>query len=211
MIAMIEGRLTGINGEKAQLDVGSGITYELLLPVFTTARLGGSIGQTVTLHTLQFLESSNQGATFFPRLAGFLSAEDKAFFELFVSCKGIGYRKALRAMALPAQQIAMAIEERDLATLQSLPEVGKRTAETIAATLRGKVERFLSTAPGAASTAGEIAVTGGGPTREALEALVTLGEKRTDAMRWIDLVMSGDNPPDDTQSLIAAVYRAKGA
>jgi len=210
MIAKIEGRLTGLSGERAHLDVGAGLTYEVLLPVFAVARLGGSIDRTVTLHTLQFLESNNQGATFFPRLAGFLSEDDKAFFELFVSCKGIGYRKALRAMALPAAQIAMAIEERDLATLQSLPEVGKRTAETIAATLRGKVERFLSGAELATSD-GRKPMPSGGPAREALEALVTLGEKRSDALRWIDLVMSGDDPPRDAESLIAAVYRAKGA
>lgn len=210
MIARIEGTLTGITGDRALLDVGGGVTYELLLPAFTAARLGGSIDQHVTLYTLHFLESSNQGSTFFPRLAGFVSEQDKAFFELFVSCKGIGYRKALRAMALPAAQLAAAIEDRDLATLQSLPEVGKRTAETIAATLRGKVERFL----GVPARSGQVEIgvgPVGGVAREALEALVTLGEKRTDALRWIDRVMSADQPPEDAQAVIAAVYRMKSS
>ena len=79
-----------------------------------------------------------------PRLAGFLSVEDRAFFELFTTCKGIGNRKALRAMSLDVGQLAGAISDRDIALLQTLPDIGRRTAETIIATLHGKVDRFLN-------------------------------------------------------------------
>ena len=211
MIANIQGRLTGLTSEKARIDTGTGITYEVLLPAYAVARLGGSIDQEVSLHTLHFMESSGQGATIFPRLAGFLTEEDKAFYELFVTTKGIGHRKALRAMVLASSQIAAAIEDRDLATLQSLPEVGKRTAETIAASLRGKVQRFLN-AP--ASTTDSPTDAPPPPrnsiAREALEALIMLGEKRTDALRWIDQVLHEDDPPTKSDELIAAVYRIKG-
>ena len=215
MIARIEGKLESIEAERAYLRLPGGMTYEVLLPAFTSARLGGSIGGDVTLHTLYYLESQAQGATIFPRLAGFLSATDKQFFELFVTCKGIGHRRALRAMTLSTSQIAGAIADRDLALLQSLPEVGKRTAETIAVTLKGKVDRFLGPESGGAGGMGDgtAAIPAGGSgrlTRDAIQVLLQLGENRAQASAWIDRALSSDDPPTDAEALVAEVYRIKG-
>lgn len=212
MIAKIQGTLESIDADKAYLRLPDGLTYEVLLPAYTAARLNGSIGRDVTLHTLHYLESQAQGVTIFPRLAGFLSVSDKQFFELFVTCKGIGHRRALRAMTLSTAQIAGAIADRDLAMLQSLPEVGKRTAETIAVTLRGKVDRFLDALPaGATGADGEpLATPAGGLARDALHVLLQLGENRAQATAWIDRALSSDDAPKDAESLVAEVYRIKG-
>ena len=104
------------------------------------------MGQTLTLNTFHFIEMQGQGTTAIPRLAGFTTAQDRRFYELFTTVKGIGNKRALRAMALESAQIAAAIADRDLALLQSLPEIGRRTAETIVATLSGKVDAFVSAA-----------------------------------------------------------------
>lgn len=149
MIAHITGILEAIlPGSAVQLRLALGpdaaVSCEVHVSAYTAARLGGSFDQRIALHTLHFIESTNQGAMLTPRLAGFLSVEDRRFFELFTTCKGIGPRKALRALALRTDMVAAAIVDRDLATLQSLPEIGKRTAETIVATLHGKVEPFLT-------------------------------------------------------------------
>ena len=45
-------------------------------------------------------------------------------------------------MTMTTGQIAAAIVDRDVAMLQSLPEIGKRTAETIIAALHDKVDAF---------------------------------------------------------------------
>ena len=212
MIARIEGILETIEADRAYLKLPGGLTYEVLLPAFTSARLGASIGRDVTLHTLHYMESQAQGATIFPRLAGFLSVTDKQFFELFVTCKGIGHRRALRAMTLSTSQIAGAIADRDLALLQSLPEVGKRTAETIAVTLKGKVDRFLGAASaGPTGADGETVQTpSGGLARDALQVLLQLGENRAQATAWIDRALSSDDPPKDAEALVTEVYRIKG-
>ncbi len=202
--------------------MGSGaLVYAVLLPSYGSARLGGLLGQVVALHTLYTIESQGQGTTMFPRLLGFLRVEDRQFFELFTTCKGIGHRKALRAMTLDTAQIAAAIADRDVATLQSLPEIGRRTAETIVATLHGKVDRFLM-APGSdAETADRGADSGpsqgaaANPSRrwlvrETLEVLLQLGESRVEALSWIDQALAGSQqPPDDVEQLIAEVYRVK--
>jgi len=216
MIVKLHGQLESITADRASICLPDGLTYEVLLPAYTAARLSGSVGQPVTLHTLHYLESQAQGATIFPRLAGFMTAADREFFELFVTCKGIGHRRALRAMTLSTVQIAGAIADRDLAMLQSLPEVGKRTAETIAVTLKGKVDRFLDTVPSADTGAianelgdGEPRVAGG-LARDALHVLIELGENRTQAVNWIDHALAKDDAPQDVEALVAEVYRIKG-
>ena len=138
--------LEAVDGGSALVRVDGGLTYEVLLPTYATAELSGQLGQVVELHTLHYLESQNQGATMQPRLAGFATVVDRDFFELFTTCKGIGNRKALRAMAISTEQIASAIADRDVAMLQTLPEIGRRTAETIVAALHGKVDRFVGAA-----------------------------------------------------------------
>ena len=192
------------------------LTYQVLLPAFVVIRLNRAIDTVVRLQTLHFFESINQGAVLLPRLAGFLATEDRRFYELFTTCKGIGHRRALRALTLSTEQIAAAILDRDLALLQTLPEVGRRTAETIVTALRDKVQPFISvTGPrgGDPKDAEPVRAESGNLTvaREALNALLQLGESRTDAVRWIDLALSRDeeNRPEDTQALLSRIYQIK--
>lgn len=209
MIARINGQLESVLKESVLLRVEGGLTYQVLVPSYVVPQLAGQIGSSVTLHTLYYLESQNQGATMTPRLAGFLSEVDRDFFELFTTCKGIGNRKALRAMTIATDQIAAAIADRDVSLLQTMPEIGRRTAETVVATLHGKVDRF------ATSTAfGGDAQSGQSPTsnisREALAVLMQLGEARTEAVNWIDRVMRDpDNQPVDVEELVRRVFVVK--
>ena len=211
MIWKIHGALDSLVNGSARVALGDGLTYEVLLPAFAAARLGARVGQTVTLHTVHYLEGSSQGANFIPRLAGFLDENDREFFGLFTSVKGIGPRKALRAMAMSTGQIAAAIADRDLKTLQSLPEIGRRMAETVVATLHGKVDRFLEVGPRAASTDG--VTPPGAPrhlaAREALEVLLQLGENRIIALQWIDQVLVASPELDDSTRLVQEVLRLK--
>jgi len=208
MISRLTGQLETIDRGKAYVAVDGGLTYELLLPQYVAARLGGQLGQPVALHTVHYLEGNAQGSTMTPRLAGFLSIEAKAFYELFTTVKGIGPRKALRAMAMDHTQIAAAIAARDVKLLQSLPEIGKRMAETIVATLHGKVDDFVTTHQ-SATDGDQPAPIVGGPAREALEVLVQLGESRPAAARWIDDVLRKSPEIDDAQALITAALAAK--
>jgi Holliday junction DNA helicase RuvA len=209
MICRITGQLEAIENGKAHLALEGGLTYEVLLPAYASGRLGASIDSPITLHTLHYMEGSSQGTTFIPRLAGFLTETDKAFFELFTTVKGIGSRKALRAMTLDTAQIANAIADRDTKMLQTLPEIGKRMSETIVATLHGKVDQFVSGPSGEAPTTGELPRPGRAASREALEVLLQLGENRTQAVAWIDQVLTRDPEIDDAQVIITEVFKVK--
>ena len=218
MIAKIQGVLDAMEGGSALVAMDQGVVYEVLVPAYAQARLTHVVGQPLTLHTKYYFESQNQGATMIPRLAGFLTPEDRAFFELFTTCKGIGYRKALRAMTLTTEQIAAAVADRDVTLLQSLPEVGRRTAETIVASLRGKVDPFVSAAAYGERGGGPVGSGAGqvrgpgvpGVARDALEALLRLGENRAQAITWIDRALADeDNRPTEAEQLIARVYQIK--
>lgn len=218
MIARLQGVLAELDPSGALIGAEGGLTYRVLLPAYTAGRLGGSIGQRVDLHTLYYIESQNQGAMLLPRLVGFLTPQDRDFFELFTTCKGIGNRRALRAMAIATEQLAAAIADRDLATLQSLPEIGRRMAETIVATLHGKVDHFLTSgsfAVAAGSSQGqEPSQRQGAPygnlAREGLEVLLQLGENRLQAVTWIDQALRDEKErPQSVQDLVARIYRLK--
>jgi Holliday junction DNA helicase RuvA len=220
MISRITGELEAITGDVALINLPGGLTYEIMVTAYTAARLAMSVGQPVTFHTIYYLESQNQGATMHPRLAGFLSLDDRDFFKLFTTCKGLGNRKVLRAMAMATGQIATAVADRDLGTLQSLPEIGRRTAETVIATLSGKVDRFITAAYDVqgSATSGKSKGTSPQPastslraiTQEALAGLLQLGENRVQAMQWIEqAIRDPDNRPTTAGELIQAVYRIK--
>ena len=121
-----------------------------------------------------------------PRLVGFLRPQDKKFFEKFITVKGIGPRKALKALALPVGEIAQAIESKDARALTELPEIGKRTAEQIVAELSGKVEEFAT--PLAVSRAAGRPMRHTEAEEDAIQVLMALGERRMDAEQLLERV-----------------------
>jgi Holliday junction DNA helicase RuvA len=176
------------------------IAYDVLVPAALAEDLAGSIKQTVTLHTVQHFEGSGQGASLTPRLIGFASRSDRAFFELFTTVKGVGPRKALRSMVVPCGQIALAIAQGDKAALKKLPEIGERLAATIVAELAGKAERYVPTGieegkpRTAADDAGaqQSAAAESEHARQAIEALVRLGTPRAEAERRVARALESD-------------------
>jgi Holliday junction DNA helicase RuvA len=142
-----------------------------------------------------------------PRLIGFATPEDRAFFELFTTVKGIGNRKALRALQLPFGTIAAAIAQRDLDLLKSLPEIGKRTAETIVAELHGKVDQFVELKPMPAdgvADSGKSALV-----RDAVAVLTQLGEPKLIARQLVDRALAADPTLESAEVIVAAAFRLK--
>jgi len=160
---------------RVQLQVGP-VLCEVLTPAVDEPALRARLGQEAAFHTLLYLEGDAARGNLEPRLVGFLRAEDRAFFDLFVTVKGIGPRRALRALAAPVARIASAIEARDSRFLVGLPEIGKRTAEQVIAELAGKLKDFA-----VAAETGEERPELSNDEQEAVAALVALGERRSDA------------------------------
>ncbi len=217
MITRLVGTLDSIEGTSATVTPhggpgadsglgagGGGISYEVMLPAYFAGRLSDRIGQTITFHTREHFEAVGQGSSFIPRILGFPSIEDRRFFELFTTVKGLGARRGLRAMAEPPGSIASAIMARDTMSLQKLPEIGKRLAETIIAELDGKVARYVPS--GLERAEPKPGGRRGGPAVEAVETLVALGESRVEAERKVDLAIARDGGLVDAAEIVSSAF-----
>ena len=205
MIARITGTLQEITQTSALLDTGGGLWYEVLVPACSLDRLSRKMGQEVVLHTIHYLEGDPSYGQMAPRLVGFVVEEDREFFQLFTTVKGIGMRKALRAIAKPAAEIAAAIQAKDAKILSTLPEIGKRTAERIIAELHDKVDTFAGEAAAVAAGQEEVSEAG----LEAISVLVQLGEKRVDAAALVERVLAVAPETETPEEIIQHVYKLK--
>ncbi len=205
MIAKISGTLAEVAKAAVLLEVGE-IGYEVMVPGYALELLASKTGQQVSLYTLEYLEGSlATGGNLVPRLIGFMHSEERSFFERFTSVKGVGMRKALKALSMPISRVASAIEAKDTKLLQSLPGVGKRLADQMVAELAGKMDEF---ALAAAAERGDTSGWTQGHT-EALEILLQLGERRSDAQELIERVRQVDPKMNRAEEIVQAVYRLK--
>jgi Holliday junction DNA helicase RuvA len=205
MIVRLSGKLDFVGEDCVHITPGgSELTHELLVPAADIPFLQTKIGQHVSFFTLQYLEGNPSFGSLAPKMLGFLRADDKDFFDLFTTVKGIGTKKALKAFAIPTAQIAAAIALKDTRKLSSLPTIGKRAAEQIIAELHGKVEKF---AVGAAPSVPVESLPD--HQQSAIAALITLGEKRNEAENWVRRVCEVDASLKDPNKIVPAVYRLK--
>jgi holliday junction DNA helicase RuvA len=206
MIVKLCGKLEYVGEDCVHVTLGD-LTHELLVPAADVPFLQTKIGQSVAFFTVEYIEGNASFGQLAPKMLGFLRVEDRAFFDLFTTVKGIGTRKALRALAIPTGDIARAIALKDTRKLSSLPSIGKRMAETIVAELHGKVEKFST---GASAAAGGVPVEALPDYEQtAIEALVKLGERRVDAESWVKRACQVDPALKDAQKVIRAVYQLK--
>ena len=205
MIARISGRLEEVRGAAALIDTGEGLWYEAMAPACDVERLARRTGQQIVLHTIHHIEGDPTRGSMTPRLIGFLSESDREFFKIFTTVKGIGVRKALRALCRPVAEIAAAIGAKDTKFLNALPEIGPRTADRIVAELHGKVEEFAGELPDGPTEAEmpEAAA-------EAISVLVQLGERRADASALVERVLAVAPELTTAEEIIQHVYRLKG-
>ena len=162
------------------------------------------VGQTVTLHTLEFLEGNPTRGNLVPRLVGFLSQVEREFFDLILEVDGVGVRKALRAMVRAVGEIATAIEEQDATLLATLPGIGAATAERMIAKLRRRMPKFAllvaRESPGEAGPGADVLL-------ETFEVLRSLGHSESDARRLVDSLREGRKKYRDVQESLEAIYR----
>ncbi|MDA0803772.1 MAG: helix-hairpin-helix domain-containing protein [Planctomycetota bacterium] len=193
MISRIAGVVEAVDDDSVHLRIGP-VCVRVLVPACDRARWMGLIEEPAVLHTWMTFDGQVGGANLEPRLVGFASPEDRDLFHALTTVKGIGHRRALRAMELPGDQIARAIAAADTATLRTLPEVGKKLAETIVLELREKMEKLVGPQAPAARAGSPSAKRRDADSEPALDdtasaavaVLMQMGEKRTVA---VDLVL----------------------
>lgn len=205
MIVRLTGTLIEVTEESVVLD-RDGVAREVLVPQFAISELAAYRGQVVTLHTMEFYEGNHASGSLVPRMLGFLHPEDRDFFRRFVAVKGIGPRKALKALGQPVRRIATWIESGDAKALAHLPGIGSRAAELIVASLKGKMDDLaLPAAEPKEAKTGRLSQA----QRDALEILVAWGDSRGDAERWLERAAQLDPDVQMPDEWVRAAYRIK--
>ncbi|HWE04746.1 MAG TPA: Holliday junction branch migration protein RuvA [Tepidisphaeraceae bacterium] len=208
MISALTGELRRVSEDRVHIQVGP-LLYEMLVTAGDVQFLQPNVGQQLTFHTILYIEGDASGGNLEPRLIGFLQPQDKAFFQLFITVKGIGPKKALKALVLPAGEIAQAIESKNSRFLVELPQIGKRMAEQIVAELAGKCAKFATLSTGEKSTPAVIASTRSTAEEDAISALMALGERRADAETLLDRAKQASPNLKSTDALFREMLRMR--
>lgn len=185
MIAHLDGTIADIQKGRAMIATASGVSYDVLLPPYLDGALG-SVGKPVQLFTVHVLESPNQGATFLPRLFGFATVADREVYEAMTQIRGLGHRKALRALAEPPTEVGAMIARGDEVGLKRLPEIGAKLAKTLVEELGQSFRDKLAIEE--MESAVEVKAKPSDPQAEdAVRALIALGEQPAEASRKVSL------------------------
>ena len=206
MIVRLTGTLIEV-AEDAVVIEHDGVAREVLVPRCSIGELASYRGRAVTLHTTEFLEGNPSSGHLIPRMLGFLHPEDRLFYSRFVSVKGFGPRKALKALAEPVRRIATWIEAGDTKSLTMLPGIGRRAAELVVASLKGKMQDLALPPSGErASTQTDLSQA----QRDALEILLAWGDGRADAERWLERASQLHPDTQTPDEWVRQAYRIKG-
>ncbi|OUW42704.1 MAG: Holliday junction branch migration protein RuvA [Gammaproteobacteria bacterium TMED180] len=131
MIARLTGRVLTLDQGALVLDV-NGVGYEIEVASSTANSV--EIDKIVTLETLLIVREDAQ------ILFGFTELTDKKLFQLLIKINGVGPRLAIGIMSgLNEEELSLAIMEKDIKILTSLPGVGKKTAERLVIELQDKI------------------------------------------------------------------------
>jgi Holliday junction DNA helicase RuvA len=174
MIAYLSGKLFEKEANLIIVDV-SGIGYEVNIPLSTFYDLG-EIGEDVALRIYTHVRED----VF--QLFGFKTIRERELFLLLISVSGIGPKSAITALSgMSADEIIGAIRQNNLARLNSIPGVGKKTAERLVIELRDKIGKLSALSSEEMKSEGIPQVSGDDVYEDAISALVNLGYQRNAA------------------------------
>ena len=199
MIAQVHGTLVSKELDRAEVLTDGGVAYELLIPLGAFEKLP-AVGEPVRLFAQLVVREDAL------ILVGFASVFDKKVFQRLIAASGVGPALALGLLsALSAERVVRAIREKDVATLQGVPRVGRKTAERIILELADKLEDLVAASheAGAARPEGAMA-------EDAVRALVSLGYNTNDAEKAVRAALESNGKHGSATELIRAALTKVG-
>ena len=131
MIAMIKGVVFEVGDNLAIVEV-QGMGYELNCSQNTLGDF--SVGDSVMLWVYTHVRED------LFQLFGFSKKTEKALFESLIKINGIGPKVAIRLLSgCRVDRFITMVESSDVKGLMALPKIGKKTAEQIILSLKGKL------------------------------------------------------------------------
>jgi Holliday junction DNA helicase RuvA len=190
MIALVAGEVAVRRTDHVVISCG-GVGYRLAVSA-ETLRHVPRVGEEALLHTHLVVRDDALA------LYGFATEEERDLFLLLIGVQSVGPKMALAVLSGGApRDLLSAVAAGDVARLQAVPGIGKRTAERIVVELREKV------GAGGHDANDPIVVTRGDDPRVlARDGLVGLGFSAQEAESLL-----ASAPPGSTEDLIAHALR----
>jgi Holliday junction DNA helicase RuvA len=172
VIAQLRGKLVAKDLDRVEIMTQGGTGYELAVPLSVYEMLP-KVGEETSLHTHLVVREDGW------QLFGFATPVEKRVFQRLLTASGIGPALALGMLsALSADRLVRAIREKDIATLQGVPRVGRKKAERLILDLADKLDDVQG-------EVGGIARPDGAGADDAIRALVSLGYASVDAEKAV--------------------------
>tara|TARA_B110001454_G_scaffold213372_1_gene231465 strand:- start:50770 stop:51345 length:576 start_codon:yes stop_codon:yes gene_type:complete len=135
MIGFLRGDVVELQPEYFILDV-QGVGYEIYASLQTIAQISENMNKTISMWI--YTHVREDALTLF----GFQYREEKNLFLSLLKVNGVGPKMAIGILSgAPYDKLVEMIENSDAKALSSLPRVGKKTAEQIILSLKGKLVR----------------------------------------------------------------------
>ena len=198
MISQVFGRLATKELDHIEIMTDGGVGYELSIPLSAYEALP-KVGETATLHTHLVVREDGW------QLFGFTTPFERRVFRRVLDAKGVGPALALGLLsALSADRLVRAIREKDIATLQSVPRVGRKKAEQLVLDLADKLDGL-----------GGEPVSGprpeGAGAEDAIRALVSLGYTLAEAEKAVRSALDSNGRAQSATELIRnALAKVRG-
>ena len=185
MIAHLSGKLIEKEANSVIVET-NGVGYEVVIPLSTFYDLG-EVEEQVSLRIYTYVREDAF------QLFGFKTQRERELFLLLISVSGIGPKSAITALSgMSADEIINAIRQNNLARLNSIPGVGRKTAERLVIELRDKITKLSGASGAEAKTGGASSAaqaSEGDIYEDALSALLNLGYQRNAAEKSLKQAM----------------------
>ena len=189
MISQVFGRVAVKELDHVEIMTEGGVAYEISIPLSAYEALP-KVGDTATLHTHLVVREDGW------QLYGFATPYERRVFRRVLDAKGVGPALALGMLsALSAERLVRAIREKDIATLQSVPRMGRKKAEQLVLDLADKLDEL-----GGAPASGPRPE--GAGAEDAIRALVSLGYSLAEAEKAVRAVLDSNGRSQTATDLI---------
>ena len=191
MIALVAGDVAVRRPDHVVIETAGGVGYRLAVSAETLRQVPG-VGRRVSLHAHLVVRDDALA------LYGFATEEERELFLALIGVQSVGPKVALAVLSGGSpRELVAAVVAGDVARLQAVPGIGKRTAERIVVELREKVgaENEIVDTP--------ITVTrGNDPRNVARDGLLELGFQPAEAQALL-----ADATGDTAEELLASALR----
>jgi len=199
MFAYIKGKLTAATPLCVIVET-AGVGYRIYIPASLLASLPPT-GSEIMLHTSYIVREQSQ------TLYGFLSDNERDFFETLLGVSGIGPKLALSLIGhMAVHDLYKAISDGNLAAISKVPGIGKKMSERLVMEMRDKLPGLANACPS------DFAVQGISDPRsqkisDAMSALINLGYNQSTAQKAIKNTLKDQPESIDLAELITLALK----